>query len=347
MRPQTPGLGAVANGVYTIPTGTYTLFEDGTQIASGSLDASGEAYFTSSSIAPGNHSFTWTYGGDSNFAGSQTATAYTVTVARLAPVVTLGATTNPITYGQSGSLNITVSGTAATPTGTASISVDGNALAGSPFALSNGAASITVPGLSGGSHSITAVYNGDTYYAAGTASPFTLNVQQATLNIAGTCTNRVFYTTNNCSVSIGGYQNSDTAGTVFSMVPVATTAAVLSSPAGNYPTSAAYTLSSLGSTNYTVVNTPGSFTITGGGNAAQSVIFAPLPNLPAGTYQLTARTTSGLPVTYTVTGGGASISGSTLTLSGATGHIIQITATATDPKGDYATATATRSFTAQ
>ena len=25
MRPQTPGLGAIANGVYTIPTGAYTL----------------------------------------------------------------------------------------------------------------------------------------------------------------------------------------------------------------------------------------------------------------------------------------------------------------------------------
>ena len=51
MRPQTPGLGAITNGTYTIPTGTYTLTDTvsgvPTTLASGSLDASGEAYYTS------------------------------------------------------------------------------------------------------------------------------------------------------------------------------------------------------------------------------------------------------------------------------------------------------------
>jgi sugar lactone lactonase YvrE len=348
MRPRTPGLGAVNNGVYTLPTGTYTLSDNGTQIASGSLDASGEAYFTTAALNAGAHSFTWTYSGDSNFAGSATATAYALTVVGLTPSVTLSSTTNPSTYGQTASVTVAVSGAGATPTGSVSVSVDGVVTSGSPFTLSSGSVTVSLPGLSAGSHAITASYTGNTVYASGSsASAYTLTVQKATLNIAGTCTNRAFYTANNCTVSIGSYQNGDTTGTVFSMAPVATTSAIQSSPAGNYPTSAAYTLTTAGSTNYTVVNTPGSFTITGGGNAAQNVIFAPLPSLPAGTYQLTARTTSGLPVTYTVTGGGASISGSTLTLSGATGNVIQITATATDPKGDYATATAVRSFTAK
>jgi pectin methylesterase-like acyl-CoA thioesterase len=73
MRPNTPGAGV-------IPTGTYTLKDGSTTVASGSLDATGEAYYTSSSLGAGTHSFTWVYGGDSNFAGSTTSTPVTVTV---------------------------------------------------------------------------------------------------------------------------------------------------------------------------------------------------------------------------------------------------------------------------
>ena len=83
MRPQTPGLGAITNGTYTIPTGTYTLVDTyngaATTVASGTLDASGEAYYTSSTLNAGAHSFVWTYSGDANFSGS-TASAYALQV---------------------------------------------------------------------------------------------------------------------------------------------------------------------------------------------------------------------------------------------------------------------------
>ncbi len=89
--------------------------------------------------------------------------------------------------------------------------------------------------------------------------------------------------------------------------------------------------------------------MTGNTNLPQAIIFAPLPNFAhGGTYQLTARTTSGLPVSYTITGGGgiASVSGSTLTITGTGAVTVQ--ATQNDPTGDYAPATAvSRSFTAQ
>ena len=87
--------------------------------------------------------------------------------------------------------------------------------------------------------------------------------------------------------------------------------------------------------------------MTGNTNLPQAIIFAPLPNFASGgTYQLTARTTSGLPVSYTVTAGSASITGTTLTVSG-TG-LVTVQASQTDPTGDYAPATpVSRSFTAQ
>ena len=112
VRPQTPGLGAVTNGVYTIPTGTYTLTDtvSGTPMtfASGTLDAAGEAYFTTSSLSVGAHSLTWTYSGDANFSGSTTSSAYVLTVNPVATTTTLSANANPIVYGGSASITATV-----------------------------------------------------------------------------------------------------------------------------------------------------------------------------------------------------------------------------------------------
>ena len=85
------------------------------------------------------------------------------------------------------------------------------------------------------------------------------------------------------------------------------------------------------------------------GNAPQSIIFPPLANFTAGSYQLTARSTSGLPVVYSVTMGNgyASISGATLTLTG-TGPVTIQASTTSDGSGDYALPTpVSRSFTAQ
>jgi hypothetical protein len=86
--------------------------------------------------------------------------------------------------------------------------------------------------------------------------------------------------------------------------------------------------------------------VTGG--APQSIVFAPLPNFVSGhSYQLTAYTTSGLPVVYSITSGNASVSGTTLTITGA-GPVTVKAFTNADSTGDYALATAvSRSFTAQ
>jgi hypothetical protein len=103
----------------------------------------------------------------------------------------------------------------------------------------------------------------------------------------------------------------------------------------------------LGSTNYTVSTQTSTFTISGG--APQFILFAALPNFPSGgSYQLTASTTSGLPVSYTVTLGNANITnGSTLNVTGPGTVTVQASQNV-DPTGDYAPATpVSRSFTAQ
>jgi hypothetical protein len=151
-----------------------------------------------------------------------------------------------------------------------------------------------------------------------------------------------------CSANVGSLQYSDTVAAVFAGTPGATATTLADSASGTYPaTPVNLTLTSFGSTNYVVNAVNGSYAITG--NTPQMILFAPLPSLPSGTYALAARTTSGLPVSYSVTGTGASVSGSSLTLSGASGATITVTAsTATDPTGDYAAATPVAvSFTAQ
>jgi pectin methylesterase-like acyl-CoA thioesterase len=354
MRPQTPGLGAVSNGVYTIPTGTYTLTDTVNStpvtLASGTLDASGEAYFTSSSLSLGTHNLTWTYSGDANFAGSTTSSAYVLTVNPVATTTGLAVSVNPIVYGQSAGLTATVtpaSGSNA-PTGTVTLTIDGSAT--QTASLSGGTVTITVVGLPAGPHSFSASYGGSTNFAgSSTSSNSSLTVSPAALTVTGSCSNRVYGQVNVCTAGVSGYQYTDGVAAVFSATPTGTTTAARNSPAGTYtatPLSSSVALTTFGAANYTVSQVNTSFTISGG--AAQSIIFAPLPNFVHGaSYQLTARATSGLPVSYSVTSGNASVSGSTLTVTG-TGLVTVQASQSTDPSGDYAAATpVSRSFTAQ
>jgi len=354
MRPQTPGLGAVASGSYTIPTGTYTLSDNfgGTPVtlASGTLDASGEAYYTSSSLGLGMHNLTWTYSGDSNFAGSTTASAYVLTVNPVATTTTLAATVNPIVYGQSASLTATVSPASGStnPSGTVTLTVAAGATQNAT--LSGGTASFTITGLMAGAHLFTASYGGGANFAnSSTGSSTSLTVSPAVLTVTGSCANRIFGQPNSCSATVAGYQYTDTAATVFSGTPTGMTTAARNSPANTYtatPLSASLALTAFGTTNYTVSSANTTFAVAGG--AAQSILFAPLPNFAHGaSYQLTARATSGLPVTYSVISGSASVTGSTLTVTG-TGPVTVQASQSTDPTGDYAAATpVSRSFTAQ
>jgi hypothetical protein len=275
-----------------------------------------------------------------------------LTVTGSAPATTttaLGTPSSPVAYGQATAVSATVSTASGTPTGTVTLYVDGTAVQTSN--LSGGAAAFSVAAsiMTVGSHSLTATYNGSTAYdPSSTTASQPLSVIRATLTVTGVCANRVFGAVNSCSANVTGYQYTDSAATVFTATPSGTTTATRDSVSGGSPYTATpvYTLSAFGSTNYTVTPANGSFTIAGG--APQAILFAPLPNfLQGSSYQLTARTTSGLPVTYAVTAGPAMISGNTLTVTGA-GTVTVQASQSTDPTGDYAAATpVSRSFTAQ
>jgi hypothetical protein len=167
------------------------------------------------------------------------------------------------------------------------------------------------------------------------------SVGPATLTATASPASRIFGAPNPAfAYTITGYVNNDPA-TVVSGTPAITTTAFRTSPAGSYPTVAS--LGTLTAANYNFALFGGTLQVTGG--AAQSILFAPLSNFASGgTYQLTARTTSGLPVTYTVTGP-AQITGSSLNIT-APGQIT-VTASSASTTNYAAAPTTSQTFTAQ
>ena len=68
----------------------------------------------------------------------------------------------------------------------------------------------------------------------------------------------------------------------------------------------------------------GTATITAAGKLAQSIVFAPLADRlsNSGTFALSATSSSGLPVSFTVISGPALLSGANLTLTGVAGTVV-------------------------
>jgi sugar lactone lactonase YvrE len=254
-RPQTPGAGL-------IPTGTYQFLDGGTPLASGSLDASGEAYLTTSTLTAGTHLITMVYSGDSNFAASTSALPYIVDVtsgATTLPTVNIAPAANA-TYGSSTTVTVTVAPISGStiPTGTLLFSVDN----GSPqsVTLSGGAYTFTLSSLTVGNHSFTALYEGDSNFLGAGATGHT-SVSRAVLQVAA----------NNASMIVGGslpaliysitgFVAGDTQASAVTGAPSLATAATGAS-IGEYPI--AITTGTLAASNYTFTFTGGYLYVTG------------------------------------------------------------------------------------
>jgi hypothetical protein len=123
-----------------------------------------------------------------NVTSSRTFSTRTIcgTVTSLSPFVlfspststTLSSSLNPSTFGQSVTLTANVIG-AGSPTGTVTFKDGSTVLASEP--VSSGLASFSTTSLAGGSHSVTAVYNGDSTFLGSTSSALS-----DTVNLAST-----------------------------------------------------------------------------------------------------------------------------------------------------------------
>ncbi len=161
------------------PTGTVTFNIDGTNQTPVSL-VNGQASFSVSSLSVASHSVTATYSGDNNFSAS-TSTTFTQTVSKANTSTSVSSTANPSVFGQSVTFTATVSASSpgsGSPTGMVQFK-DGVTNLGSPVSLVNGQAQLSASSLSVTSHSITAVYSGDTNFNTSTSVALTQVVNKA------------------------------------------------------------------------------------------------------------------------------------------------------------------------
>ena len=155
----------VTNSDRTTPTGPVVFAEGSTVYGTVSLTG-GAAQIALPTLIVGKHKITAQYGGDTTDAADNATLTETITGGP--STTTLTSSAQPSIYGQSVTFTAGVSGGGATPDGTVTFK-NGGAILGT-VALAGGQAVFPVDTLTGGTHTINAVYNGDSMYTSSTGS---------------------------------------------------------------------------------------------------------------------------------------------------------------------------------
>jgi uncharacterized repeat protein (TIGR03803 family) len=162
------------------PTGTVTFSSGGQTIGSAAVSESGSATLSVAQVEVpiGIYAVIATYSGD---AANVSSTSKPVSVqVKATPHVVLSAAPNPVQQGQTVTLAVSVSATQSgnpTPTGNVTLMSGGTVLANLSL-NSSGTASLEAPTVNygAGSYPLTATYQGDGNYAAGTSSTVTVTI---------------------------------------------------------------------------------------------------------------------------------------------------------------------------
>lgn len=165
-----------ANGA---PEGVVSFLDGSTPLASVPLQ-DGIATLRTKALAPGDHSITASYAGNSSFSPSS-STPLAHRVVKGNPHVTIVSSTTHPAYGDSISFTISVERDAdgtETPGGSVSLTIDRAPAGTAP--LAGGMVTITVPHLTAGPHLAEALYSGDAAFSAARA------VASLTVGKAGT-----------------------------------------------------------------------------------------------------------------------------------------------------------------
>jgi MYXO-CTERM domain-containing protein len=157
------------------PGGTVQFFDGASPLGSPVVVTSGAASLSINTLQAGSHAISASYAGDAQNAPSVSASV-NVGVAPLSSSVAASSSQPTSTQGQSVTFSATVTGLS--PTGTVQF-MDGTTVLGIA-SISGGVASLQTSALSVGTHTITAVYSGDTNHTAGTSAPFVQTVSEAT-----------------------------------------------------------------------------------------------------------------------------------------------------------------------
>ncbi|NQX00789.1 Ig-like domain repeat protein, partial [bacterium] len=208
LNPSNAGASVVLTATVTstggTPSGTVTFLDGATTLGTGSLNGSGVATWTLSTLAAGSHSLTASYTGSATFAGG-TSSAQVQTV--LHPTATaLTSTANPANPGAILTLTATVTSSGGTPGGAVTFS-EGAATLGTGTLNGSGVATFATSALASGSHSLTASYATTTTFVGSTSNALAQTVRQPTTTVLTSSVNpaafgaRVTYTATVSSLS--------------------------------------------------------------------------------------------------------------------------------------------------
>jgi hypothetical protein len=168
-------------GSYTgaaAPSQPISFYEGTNVVGTGTLSANGTlASATLSGLSVGTHTYTAAYPGDTNYNALTFGSVTVVVTGASTASTTLLSAPSTAVYGAATTLSAAVTGTGGTPTGTVAF-YDGTTLLGSAT-LSSGAGSLPVT-LAGGSHTLKAVYSGDTTFVTSSSSTAAFTVSTAT-----------------------------------------------------------------------------------------------------------------------------------------------------------------------
>ena len=184
-----------AGGATGTPTGLVQFKVDNTNVGGQVLLSGGQASLTTSTLAIGSRAVTASYAGSSIFLPSSAATTHVVN--KIGTTTTVTSNLNPSTYNNSVTFTATVSAVApgtGTPSGTVQFKANG-ANIGSPASFAGGSVSRSFNNLAAGSHSIEAVYAGNSTFDASTSPSLAQTVTQATPTITWPNPSAIIYGT--------------------------------------------------------------------------------------------------------------------------------------------------------
>lgn len=163
-----------------IPSGTITFMNGAATLSAVPLDATGKAVLTSSTLPAGVYAITALYSGDATFAASASAAGALTIATPVATSTTLSASATNVVSGASITFTaqVTPAAGALVPTGTVTFN-DGTVVLGTGTLDATGKATLASSALTVGSHSVTAVYGGDSANNPSTSAVLAVTVTAA------------------------------------------------------------------------------------------------------------------------------------------------------------------------
>lgn len=159
----------------------HSGYSSGTQTAT--TNSSGVATFTYTGQGVGTHTFNCTTTADESYS-SVTSSDVTVTMSKRPTSVSLSLSPSTIYVDGSSTATATLTQSSTPMSGATLTFKDGSTTLGTGTTNNNGVATYTISGLSSGSHSITATYDGNSTYDSSTSTAQTLTVQSHSYSVA-------------------------------------------------------------------------------------------------------------------------------------------------------------------